>query len=131
MNQLLKKFIIKLLVISLIFSAIAAIVFIFFIPNYFSVIYPVSLIVFLIFTIIVFAYQLKLVKTNIGKFMRMNMVLTFIKLIVYSAYTIIYLAINAENAIPFVVFIMLVYAIFTTTEVSDMAKIARNQKNNS
>lgn len=128
MNIPLKKFILKLFLSSVLVAIIGAIVFHFFIPQYYQPILPIALAVFFILTIISHAYQLVLIQKDIAKFTRMNMILTFLRLLAYSVFTVIYLAVNSQNAISFVAGIMFLYIFFTIFEVSDITRIVQNSK---
>ena len=117
-----KIFIIKLTAVSFGLALIAWLVFSMFLPEYYIPTLPFLLLFFYLTTICIHAYQLSLKKKDIGKFARSNMLITFFKLILYSVVTVIYIAIDKENAIPFVVCLMLLYLIFTFIEVSESTK---------
>ncbi|MCY1721699.1 hypothetical protein OU798_15190 [Prolixibacteraceae bacterium Z1-6] len=123
-----KGFIVKLTAISLGIALIGWLVFSLFLPEYYLPVLPFLLLFFFIVTLLIHAYQLGLAKKDIGKFARSNMLITFFKLIIYSVVTVIYIAIDSENAIPFVVCLMLLYLIFTFIEVSEISKISRSKK---
>jgi hypothetical protein len=55
------------------------------------------------------------------------MLITFFKLILYSVVAVVYMAIDSENAIVFVVSLMLLYLIFTFVEVAEITR-AQNSK---
>lgn len=120
-----KKFILKITIATLIIVFIGWIVFSYLLPAYYLEIFPVVLLFFYFFTLLIHSYQLNLAKKDMGKFTRQNMLMTFFKLVVYSLFTIIYVANNKENAISFVIVIMALYLVFTTLEVSDLMRIVR------
>lgn len=123
-----KSFIIKLTAITLGIALIGWLVFSIFLSEYYLPVLPFLLLFFFVTTILIHAYQLSLAKKDIGKFARSNMLITFFKLIIYSIVAVIYIAVDAKNAIPFVVCLMLLYLIFTFIEVSDSSKISRSTK---
>ncbi len=123
-----KKFTIKLLIVGAITLLIGGVAFMFFFKEYYMPIYLWSLVFFFFVTLLVHAYQLKKAKAGVAKFTRTSMVVTFLKLLIYSAFIIIRLAISTEQAIVFVVVIMAIYIIFTVTEVSDLTKYVRAAK---
>lgn len=123
-----KSFIVKLTTITLGLALIGWLTFSKFFPEYYLPIMPFLLLFFYVVTILIHAYQLSLRKKDIGKFARSNMLITFFKLIVYSVVAIIYIAIDKENAIAFVVCLMLLYLIFTFIEVSESSKISKSEK---
>ncbi|VAW14843.1 hypothetical protein MNBD_BACTEROID01-1311 [hydrothermal vent metagenome] len=125
-----KKFLLKLIAATIILALLGWVVFFFIFRGLYMGIYPVALVFFSTFTLLVHAYQLKLARGNLAKFTRSNMLVTFVKLVVYSLFTVIYLAANTENAVVFVIVVMALYLVFTSLEVSDLVKIARTQNKN-
>ena len=122
-----KKFIVKILGISAILAIIGWILFSFFIPEYYLAVLPFTLLFFLIVTILVHAWQLKMAKKGAAKFTRSNMLLTFVKLIIYSAFAIFYIAFDRENALVFVICLMIIYLIYTILEVSELSRVSSKQ----
>ena len=76
-------------------------------------------------TLAIHAYQLKIAKKDIGKFARSNMLITFFKLMTYSVLAVIYIALDRENAIQFVVGLMFLYLVYSFFEVKEASKINR------
>jgi len=122
-----KQFIVKILGVSVALALIGWLAFSLFIPEYYLPVLPFMLLFFLIVTISVHAYQLKLAKKDIARFARSNMLITFFKLMVYSVFAFIYIANNKENALVFVVCLMALYLIFSFIEVSEITRIARKK----
>lgn len=123
-----KSFLIKLTVITLGLALIGGLVFSLFLPEYYLPVLPFLLLFFFVVTISIHAYQLSLAKKDIGKFARSNMLITFFKLVIYSVVAIVYIAVDKENAIPFVICLMLFYLVFTFLEVSESSKLVRSKK---
>ncbi len=123
-----KSFIIKLTAITLGLALVSWLVFSMLLPEYYLPVLPFLLLFFYITTICIHAYQLSLKKKDIGKFARSNMLITFFKLIVYSLVAVIYIALDKENALPFVICLMLLYLVFTFIEVSESTKTARSKE---
>ncbi|MBN2635955.1 MAG: hypothetical protein JXR61_06775 [Prolixibacteraceae bacterium] len=119
-----KQFIVKILGISAVLALIGWLVFAFFIPEYFLPILPVMLLFFIAVTILVHGWQVKMMKTNISKFARNNMLITFLKLVLYSIFAIVYIATNPENALIFVINLFILYTVFSILEVSEISKIS-------
>lgn len=123
-----KNFIVKLTVITLGIALIGWFVFSMLLPEYYLPALPFLLLFLYAATISIHAYQVSLAKKDIGKFARSNMLITFFKLILYSVVTIVYIIFDKENAIPFVVCLMLLYLVFTFVEVSESTKMVRSNK---
>lgn len=127
MNADLKRFIAKTVVLSAVIALIGWLVFSLFIPQYYLPIFPYALVFFLIIAIAVHAYQLRLARTNMAKFTRSNMLVTFFKLVVYSVFTVVYIANDSENALAFVIALFFLYLVFSFVEVSEITRIAKRK----
>lgn len=103
------------------------VVFSLFIPEYYLPVLPYTLLFVVAITLGVHAYQLMLVKKDMARFARSNMLVTFFKLMVYSLAAIIYIASDRENAVIFVICLMVLYLIYTFFEVTEMSKIVRKK----
>lgn len=123
-----RKFIAKILGASAVLVILSWLAFSFFIPQYYIPVLPYMLIFFLLITIIVHAWQLKLAKKDIAKFTRSNMLLTFFKLVIYSVFAVVYIAIDKEHALIFVICLMIVYLVFSFLEVSDLTRISKSKE---
>jgi len=102
-------------------------VFSLFLPGYYLPVLPWMLLFFLVITLLVHAWQLKLIQKDMGRFARSNMLVTFFKLMVYSVFAVVYIASDRENALVFVVCLALVYFIFSFIEVSEITRIVRKK----
>jgi hypothetical protein len=122
-----KNFLIKILGVSALLVVLGWLVFWLFLPGYYIPVLPFMLLFFLIITLLVHAYQLKLIRKDIARFTRSNMVITFLKLVVYSVFAIVYLAIDRTNALVFVVCLMLIYLVFSFVEVSEITRVIRRK----
>ncbi len=125
-----KHFIIKLTGITVAIAAISAFVFVNYLPEYYLPIFPFLLLFFYVFTTLVHRYLLKQSKANPKLFIQSTMVLTVVRLLLYSIIAIIYILVDKENAIPFAVGLMILYLIFTFFEVCEVCKIAGCRKKN-
>ncbi|NQU86137.1 MAG: hypothetical protein HQ541_10295 [Mariniphaga sp.] len=130
MSSEIQKFLIKISLVSIALIVVGFIVFKWFLADYYLPVYSIALVLFYAFTVCAHAWQLNLAKKNLAKFARMNMVATFLKLIVYAAFIVIYLSVSTEKAIAFVIVVMILYIVYTTVEVASLTKFIRtlNQK---
>lgn len=120
-----KNFIIKILGISALLVVLGWLVFSFLLPRFYIPVIPFMLLFFVIITLLVHAFQLKLIKKDIARFSRSNMMITFLKLFACSVFAVVYIAVDRENALVFVICLMILYIVFTFVEVSEITKIAR------
>lgn len=118
-----KQFIVKIVGVSIVMALIGWLVFTLFLPTYYLPVLPFTLLFFLIVTILVHALQFRVAKKDFGKFARANMLATFFKLVLYSVFAIVYIAIDRDNALVFVVCVVIIYSIFSFLEVSELSKL--------
>lgn len=123
-----KQFTLKILGVAVALALLGGVVFSLFLPQYYLPVLPFLLLFFVVVTLLIHAYQLNLAKKNIAKFARNNMLITFVKLVLYSVVAVAYIAFDSENAVIFVVCIMLIYLIFTFIEVVEISRISRAGK---
>ena len=123
-----KQFNIKLLSVTVAIALLGWLTFSLFLTEYYLPVLPFLLLFFYVATISIHAYQLRLEKKDIGKFARSNMLITFFKLILYSVVTVVYIAIDSENAIVFVICMMLLYLVFTFVEVAEITKTQKSDQ---
>jgi hypothetical protein len=121
-----KIFVINIVLITVILAIIGWLVFSQFIPQYYLPVFPFILLFFAVISVAIHAYQLQLAKKDMAKFTRSNMVVSFLKLFLYLAVAIIYIAVDTQNAKVFVVYFVLLYIVFTVFEVLSLLKIPVN-----
>lgn len=124
-----KQFLVKILGASGALALAGWLVFSLFFPEYYLPVLLYMLLFFLVATILVHAWQVKMAKKDMAKFTRSNMLVTFFKLMVYSVFAVVYIAVDKENALIFVICLVLVYLVFTWIEVTELMHITRNSKN--
>ena len=120
-----KRFIIKILIATAVLFFTGWLVFTFLAPQYYLPVFPWMLLFFLMVTLLIHSWQLGLAKKDIAKFSRYSMLISFLKLVVYSAFAITYLAIGSENLLVFVICLMLTYIVFTSIEVWELMRVTR------
>lgn len=125
-----KSFLTKLVAITLVSALIGWLAFSLFLPEYYLPVFPFLLGFFFLVTLIIHSYQLKIAQKDIGKFARSNMLITFFKLMLYSIIALVYIALYKENAIQFVVVLMVLYLIFSVFETSELTKISKSKSKN-
>ncbi|MDO8951416.1 MAG: hypothetical protein Q7U86_02265 [Draconibacterium sp.] len=123
-----KKFISGIAIISVFLTLIGWLIFSQFIPEYYLPVLPFLLVFFIAISISVHAFQLQQAKNNMAKFARNNMLVTFLKLILYSAVAVIYFAFDSKNAKVFFICFMLFYLIFTVYEVASLVRVTSGNK---
>jgi Mn2+/Fe2+ NRAMP family transporter len=123
-----KSYLIKILLLSLVLAIGGAILFTMVLPQYYLPVFPWVLLFFTVSSAVIHAYQMHMAKSDLGKFTRGNMILTFVKLLLYSAFAIIYFAIDTENAKIFVAVFLFIYLVFAVFEVIALAGLTKTKK---
>jgi len=124
-----KRFIIKIAIISASLFLIGWLLFSQFFRQYYIPVLPFLLLFFIVVSISVHAFQLQQAKKDFAKFTRNNMLITFFKLISYVTIAVAYLIFDPKNAMVFVICFMLLYLIFTVFEVTSLIKETSGNKN--
>jgi hypothetical protein len=120
-----KQFIVKLIGITVAVAVAGWLVFSLFLPEYYLTVLPFLLLFFFLVTLLLHTYQINLAKKDMGRFTRSIMLVTFFKLILFSVVAVGYIAYDSENALVFVICLMLLYLIFTFFEVAEITRISR------
>ena len=128
MRKELKRFIIKILTAAAIMIAVGWAVFNFVFTDQYLPILPWMLLFFVLITIITHGYQIHLSEKNMALFIRTSMLISLVRLAIYSLFTIIYFANDSDNAAVFVVCIVTVYIVFSSIEVVNLARISRKNR---
>ena len=121
-----KQFTIKLTAITAAIALIGWLIFTFFLPQFYLTVFPFLLLFFFVVTMLIHAYQVNRAKKDTGKFIRSIMLITFLKLILFSVVAFAYIVLDSGNALPFVICLMLLYLIFTSFEVFEMTHISQS-----
>ena len=125
MNPAFVRFSVKVLITSVALVIAGGIVFYFFLPEKYLPVLPWLVLFFMAVSITSHSYLLKQANKDSGKFIRASMVMSLLRLVLYSAFAIIYLALNNENAAVFVVCLAVVYIAFTFLEISNLSYMTR------
>lgn len=93
--------------------------------NYVSVAWPAIIIFFFVLTRYVHQFLMKKSDGNQGKFINAFMLSTTIKLLLYLSIIVIYVLINRNDAIGFIVSFFVCYLIFTVFEIISILSYLR------
>ena len=130
MNNHLKKFIIRGIIISLILSIAGFFLFITILKEYFSFSFPVLLLVIFLINVLFHRYLIRSAGESNRKFPIKFLSATAIKMGLYLILIILFVVFNRENAIPFLFVFMILYVVFTIFEVIsvlDYLKITKDK----
>ncbi len=130
MNNHLKKFIIRGIIISLILSIAGFFLFITILKEYFSFSFPVLLLVVFLINVLFHRYLIRSARRSNRKFPIKFMSATIIKMGLYLILIFLFVVFDRENAVPFLFVFIIIYVIFTIFEVIsvlDYLKITRDK----
>jgi len=123
------KFFIKTIVTAVILAVLGWIAFNFIFTGKYLPVLPWMLGFFAVVTLVTYYSQLKVAQKDFGRFSRNSMLVSFLRLVLYSVFAFLYLAKNTENAAVFVVCLAITYLVFTFIEVTDLSQLSRKIKN--
>jgi hypothetical protein len=123
----LNKFIVNLLVFSIILGAIAFTLSFFLPENYFSPALPFLFPFFFAVTILVFGFLIKSSAKKFNRFVNRFMMATFLKLMIYMAVLVAYVLTHKYDAIPFILSFFILYIAFTFFEVIALLRFTRSE----
>jgi len=117
-------FLIRLIIVSLVLFIIGLILNMTSLSQYYLPIFPWLILIYALITGLEYYYVSKPDKSP-AYFTRMFMAASAIKLLILLAVTVIYLIINRENVIQFVVVLFVLYIVYTVFGVRSMLKANR------
>lgn len=117
MDTHLKKFIFRGIIISLILIVTGFFLFTTILKEYFSLSFPVLLLVIFLVTVLFHRYLIRSADTNDRKFPLIFLGATGIKMGFYLFLIILYIIFDKENAVSFLFCFIILYIIFTVFEV--------------
>ena len=130
MNNHLKKFIVRGIIISLVLSIAGFFLFITILKEYFSFSFPVLLLVIFLINVLFHRYLIRSAGRSNRKFPVKFLSATIIKMGLYLILIILFVVFDRENAVPFLFVFIIIYVIFTIFEVIsvlDYLKITRDK----
>ena len=113
MQKVIRKFIIKVVIITVIVAAVSALVFVFILPLKYFDTFPFVLLIFPLVSIIVYIQLLKSSQKSLARFNIAFMLSFMIKLFVYLGLAATIISLETENKASFVISFLLLYVIYT------------------
>ena len=121
----LKPFLIKILIAVFSLAGMGTVLFVFIVPGKYLPVLPWMLLFFALITLVSHGYQHRLAKKDSARFVRNSMLISILRLFIYSIFAIVYLAVNTENIAVFVVCLVVFYGVFTFIEVADLTRLTK------
>lgn len=127
MSTQFKRFVIKTFVAAAILVLFAWMVFGFVTPGKYLPVLPWMLAFIILITLITHAWLLSMAKKDMSRFARDNMIVSMLRLLLYSAFAFIYLYKKPEEPAVFVVSLVVCYIVFTYLAVADLSIITKRK----
>ncbi|MBA7559706.1 hypothetical protein ES708_01321 [subsurface metagenome] len=115
--NLLKKFIVKGIFITLLLAVIGYFLFTGVFNPYYQVILPFVLLFIFLFTTVIHTILLKTARKEPKKLVNRFLMLTGLKMMIYLLFMIIYLVISKQDSAPFLLTFLIVYLVFSIFEI--------------
>ena len=135
MTKLIRNFIIKIILLTIILGIISGIVFYFLLPDKYFDTFPVLLILFPVVSTIIHIQLLKSSEKSLSRFNIAFMLSFLLKLIVYLSIAATIISLEENNKAVFVITMLLYYLVYTVFDVKkildDMKKLNPNKKSES
>ncbi|SRR5690606_23092885 len=128
MNSDFSKFLIKTIAATAVLAIAGFLAFTFLFPDKYLPVLPWMLVFFALVTLITYYAQLRVAQKDFGRFTRNSMLVSFLRLVIYSVFAFIYLSQKNDRAAVFVVCLAVTYLVFTFLEVSDLSRVAKQNR---
>ena len=117
-----KKYLIRLTGINLIVIGLGAVLFGTVFKAYYNPIFPYILVFFFLFSLFTHYLHLKYGQNSFQSFSRTHMIVTLMRLFVYSTVVILYLVLNGGGVAGFVIFIGVLYILYAILESTALTR---------
>jgi O-antigen/teichoic acid export membrane protein len=124
----LKKFLIRLLGFNLIFLLLGAILFGTVLKDHYNPVFPIILVFFLIFSLLTHFLHVRYGEKSFQSFARTHMIVTLLRLFVYSAVIILYLIFSGDRVAGFVIFVAVLYILYAIMEATSLSRKSLDQQ---
>lgn len=128
MDKNFNKFIKGLSIYSGIILLIGTILFLSVFKEYFLFIFPFVLFFYYLSTLVLHRYMLNIAKSDVSKFSFKFMMLSFLKMFIYIIFGVLYIVIDEENAVEFLVVYLILYVAYAIYEVRSVMKLINDSQ---
>jgi hypothetical protein len=122
------KFIKGLTIYTLIILSVGVFLFLTVFKNYFLLILPFVLLFYYVSTLILHKFMLQISQKDISRFSFKFMMLSLIKMFIYIIFGVLYIVIDEENAVIFLVVYLILYVAYAVYEVRSVMNLINESK---
>jgi len=127
MTEPVRKFLFRLLMLGLILTCLGYAFFNFVLPESYFSLFPVLPVFLFIVTVAVHLYLIRASKGDARKFVIKYLGAMGLKILIYLAFIMIFLAVDTANTISFILSFLVMYAAFTVFEVMSILNTLKNK----
>jgi len=128
MENSFSKFLKGLTLFTLIILSVGALFFLTIFKKQFLIIFPFVLIFYYISTLLLHKYMLKITRNDVSKFSFKFMMLSFLKMFIYIIFGVLYIVIDEESAVVFLIVYLILYVAYAVFEVRSVMKLINESK---
>lgn len=128
MSQIQKKFVLKLILFSVVVLGISALLFLTLVPSWYTPLFPLQFIVISLVTFFSYSRLLKACDANPLRFSSVYIGTTTFKLFIYLSFLVACLLLVKINVLKFLMTFLVLYVIFTVFEVIQVLSFCRVKK---
>ena len=122
------KFIKGLTLYTLLIILLGTILFLTIFKNYFLPILPFVLLFYYVSTLIIHKFMLQISQKDISRFSFKFMMLSLIKMFIYIIFGVLYIVIDEENAVIFLIVYLILYVAYAIYEVRSVMDLINESK---
>jgi hypothetical protein len=122
------KFIKGLTIYTLIILGVGVFLFLTVFKSYFLIILPFVLLFYYVSTLVLHKFMLQISQKDISRFSFKFMMLSLIKMFIYIIFGVLYIVIDEENAVIFLVVYLILYVAYAVYEVRSVMNLINESK---
>lgn len=107
---------------------VSVVLFLVFFRSYFLPVFPFVLLFYYLSTLGLHRYMLKIAKSDVSKFSFKFMMLSFLKMFIYIIFGVLYILIDEENAVIFLMVYLALYVAYAVYEVRSVMKLINDSQ---
>lgn len=128
MKKELRGFITRAAALTLLLGIAGILIFTIFLKDFYFPLFPFVLLFFFVFTLGTHLLQVRQAQAGFSSFARSHMVITLVRLFVFSAIIVLYLIFAKVNVISFTMVVVLFYIVFTIFEITELTRVTKRKQ---
>lgn len=117
-----------LTIYTVVILGIGTLLFLAFFRSFFLPIFPFVILFYYLSTLALHRYMLKIAQSDVSKFSFKFMMLSFLKMFIYIVFGVLYIVIDEENAVVFLMVYLALYVAYAVYEVRSVMKLINDSQ---